>query len=294
VSLRALALDGVVKRAISHGGADGVRSEIDRRRREELPAPAPVPARVSARFSITETVVQGSRVVRLENPSRTRARAMVFVPGGGYAHPISASHWTTVARLARAAGIDAIVPLYEVAPGGDAERGHGLLAEVLAEAVARHGRGDVIVAGDSAGAGLALAALQRHPDRAAAAVLLNPWLDVQIGHPAASALEEWDAILRVDELREWGKAWAGGLSTSDPAVSPLRGTFGGLPPVHLITGGRDLLLPDALDAYRLLRAAGNNGTLTYAPDGNHGLGHMGSVTPESRRAHLAVVAALTA
>jgi acetyl esterase/lipase len=294
VSLRALALDGVLKRVIPHGGADGARSEIDRRRGEELPAPAPVPARVSAKFSITETVVQGSRVVRLENRSRTRARAMVFVPGGGYAHPISASHWTTIARLARAAGIDAIVPLYEVAPVGDAERGHGLMSEVLTEAVARYGSRDVIVTGDSAGAGLALAALQCHPDRAAAAVLLNPWLDVEIVHPAAIPLQEWDMILRVDELREWGKAWAGRLSTSDPAVSPLRGSFAGLPPVHLITGGRDVLLPDALDAYRLLRAAGNNGTLTYAPDGNHALGHMGSATPESRRAHLAVVAALTA
>lgn len=294
MSLRALALDGVLKRTSSHSGVNGVHAEVERRRREGSPAPAPVPARVSARFTITETVVEGSRVVRLENPSRARARAMVFVPGGGYAHPISASHWTTVARLARAAGIDAIVPLYEVAPAGDAERAHRLMSEVLTDAVARYGRGDVIVAGDSAGAGLALAVLQRQLGLAAAAVLLNPWLDVEIGHPAASVLEEWDVILRVDELRAWGKAWAGGLSTSDPAVSPLRGSFGGLPPVHLVTGGRDLLLPDSLDAYRLLRAAGNTGTLTYAPDANHAVGHMGPATSESGRAHRAVVAALTA
>ncbi|WP_181905837.1 alpha/beta hydrolase [Microbacterium bovistercoris] len=217
---------------------------------------------------------------------------MVFLPGGGYAQPISASHWRTVARLARAAGIDAIVPLYEVAPAGDAERAHRFVSEVLGQAVSEYGRGDVVLAGDSAGAGLALAVLQRHPDEAAAAVLLNPWLDVEISHPAAAVLEDWDVILRSDGLRKWGKAWAGSLSTSDPAVSPIHGRFDDLPPVHLITGARDLLMPDALDAHRLLRAAGNRGTLTYAPDANHAVGHLGSATPEGRRAQNAIVAVL--
>lgn len=293
MSIRALALDAVLKRIMRHGDGHAARQEIERRRRDGVPAPAPIPARVSSRFSVTETMVQGSRVVRLRNPSRRRAAAMVFLPGGGYAHPISASHWSTVARLSRAAGIDALVPLYEVAPIGDAERAHGFVSEVLSDATAEYGRDDVILAGDSAGAGLALSVLQRHPDEAAAAVLLNPWLDVEIGHPAASVLERWDTILDVDELREWGKAWAGALSTSDPRVSPLHGSFAGLPPVHLITGGRDLLLCDALEAHRLLRAAGNGGTLTYSPDGDHAVGHLGSVTPEGGRAQRAIVAALT-
>src|SRR6478735_7347868 len=145
MSVRALVLDGVLKRTISHGDSSGVRDEIARRRREGGPVASPVPARVASEFTVTETVVQGSRVVRLGNPARTRARTMIFLPGGGYAHPISASHWTTVARLARAAGIDAIVPLYEVAPAGDADRAHRFVREVLAAAVAEYGRGEVIL-----------------------------------------------------------------------------------------------------------------------------------------------------
>lgn len=293
MSLRALALDGVLKRVMRRRGSSAVSEEMERRRRSGVPAPALVPPRVSATFSVTETVVQGSRVVRLGNPACVRARALVFLPGGGYANPISPAHWTTVARLARAAGIDAIVPLYEVAPAGDAERAHRFMREVLAAAVEEYGRGEVILAGDSAGAGLALSVLQRHPGMAGSAVLLSPWLDVEVSHPAASVLEGWDVILRVDELREWGKVWAGPLPTSDPAVSPLRGSFDDLPPVHLITGGRDLLLPDALEAHRLLRAAGNRGTLTYAPDANHASGLMGPATPESKRAQKVIVSVLT-
>jgi acetyl esterase/lipase len=292
MSLRALALESVLKRVISHGADDSVRAEIERRRREGVPTPARVPARVSSRFSVTESLVRGSKVVRLADPARARPRAMIFLPGGGYAHPIRASHWAAIARLARRAGVDAIVPHYDVAPAGDADRAHRFVAAVLADAVAEYGREDVIIAGDSAGAGLALSVLQRHPHDVAAAVLLSPWLDVELAHPAASVLQEWDVILRVDELREWGRAWAGPLSTSDPAVSPLRGGFDGLPPVHLITGGRDLLMPDALEAYRFLRAAGNTGTLTYAPDGNHAVGLMGPTTPEAKRAERAIVAAL--
>lgn len=292
MSVRALVLDSVLKRAGAREESRSVADEIERRRREGAPRPAPVPARLSSRFVVTDTLVQGSKVVRLGNRSRTLPRAVVFLPGGAYAHPISSFHWTAIARLARAAGIDAIVPLYEIVPEGDASRAHRLVSEVLSTAVDEYGPHNVVLAGDSAGAGLALSVLQRDPHSVAAAVLISPWLDVDLAHPAAAVLEEWDAILHVDELRQWGAAWAGQLSTADPMVSPLRGRFEALPPVHVVTGGRDLLMSDALDVYRLLRRAGNSAALTYAPDGNHAVGLTGTATPEARRAQHAIVAAL--
>lgn len=293
MSVRALALDSILKRVFARGNGNAdVREEVARRRAGTHPVAAPVPQGVSRKFDVATSSEEDSPVVRLTHPGGQRRRAVVYLPGGGYAQPISAQHWAAIARFARAADIDAVVPCYEVAPVGDAERAHRLVAQTLARTITRYGHGEVLLAGDSAGAGLALSALQRHPDGVHAAVLLNPWLDVEIRHPAASVIEDWDVILHIDELRAWGKVWAGDLSTGDPAVSPLRGSFDGLPPVHIVTGGRDLLMPDAMDAHRLLAAAGNAGSLTYSPDGNHAVGLLGNTTPEGARAFAAIVRAL--
>ncbi|WP_082008178.1 alpha/beta hydrolase fold domain-containing protein [Microbacterium mangrovi] len=289
MSIRALAMDAIVKRVIARSGKQDVAAEIARRRADGPPAPAAVPASVAKRFGVSETRVAGSRVVTLRRRDARPGRALVFLAGGGYAHPISSSHWKAVAQVATAAGVDAVVPLYEVIPVGDATRAQAFVAEVLAETIAERGAGAVYLAGDSAGGGLALSVLQHHPEGVRAAILLSPWLDVELAHPAAAVLQTWDAILDPDELRRWGRAWAADLPTSDPAVSPLNGRFDALPPVHVVSGGRDLLLPQALDAYRLLQRAGNTGTFTYAPDANHAVGLSRSATPEAKRVHDEVV-----
>ncbi|MGN6160803.1 MAG: alpha/beta fold hydrolase [Marmoricola sp.] len=289
MSIRALAMDAIVKRVVAHGGTQDVADEVARRRAEGTPAPAAIPAAVQKRFHVSEAQVAGSTVVTLRHRGTPRGRAVVFLAGGGYALPISSAHWNAVAQFATAARIDAVVPLYEVAPVGDASRAHELVSHVLADTIAQRGAGEVYLVGDSAGGGLALSVLQRHPEGVRAAILLSPWLDVEFTHPAAEVLESWDAILDPAELRQWGRIWAADLPTSDSIVSPLRGRFEGLPPVHLVSGGRDLLLPQALDAYRLLREAGNTGGFTYAPDANHAVGLSRSATPEAKRVHDDVV-----
>ncbi|MFE6254752.1 alpha/beta hydrolase [Agromyces sp. NPDC057865] len=234
------------------------------------------------------STVQGCKVVTLRHRSPGHRRAFVFLPGGGYANPITASHWRPVSRLSRAAGVDAVVPLYRVSPEGTAEQALALLEEVLADLIAERGE-EVLLGGDSAGAGLALATAQRHPHGVRAVVLLNPWLDAALAHPATSAVAPWDVILDLRDLRQWAAVWADGLPTTDAMVSPMNGPCMGLPPVHILTGGRDAFLPDAFELHRRLVVAGNSGTLMYSPDGNHADGLISPATPEGRNAHDAVV-----
>lgn len=289
MSIRALAFDALVKRLIARSGVSDVSAEIARRRNEGQPEPAEVPAAIRKRFHVSEMRVAGSRVITLRRGNVPSERAAVFIAGGAYAHPIQMPHWRSYAQYAAAAEIDVVVPLYEVVPLGDAVRANEFVADVLENTIAQRGAGNVYLGGDSAGGGLALSVLQQHPDGVRAALLLSPWVDVELEHPAADVFDSWDVILEPGELREWGQAWAGELPTSDPAVSPIHGRLDGLPPVHVFTGGRDLLMPQALDVYRLLQQAGNAGSLVYAPDANHAVGVSGSVTPESRRVYDAVV-----
>lgn len=108
MSIRALAMDAIVKRVIACGGTQDVAVEIARRHAEGPPVPAAVPPSVVKRFRVSEERVAGSRVVTLRRRDATSGRALVFLAGGGYAHPIATAHWKAVARFAAAAGVDAV------------------------------------------------------------------------------------------------------------------------------------------------------------------------------------------
>jgi acetyl esterase/lipase len=108
------------------------------------------------------------------------------------------------------------------------------------------------IAGDSAGATLALATAQRlrnkHPslaDRLRSLVLISPVLDCGLDHPEVLRVEKDDPCLGIAGLQSLTAKLAGGFDIKDPLVSPLFGDIKGLPPVLLLSGTLDLLNADA-------------------------------------------------
>jgi acetyl esterase/lipase len=118
--------------------------------------------------------------------------------------------------------------------------------------------GPVIIAGDSAGAGLALAtalaARQRQIAAPAALVLFSPWTDLS----AASIPDDAprDVMLRADWLRACAAHYLAGEPATTALASPLLGDLSGLPPTLIQAGSDDLLCGQALRTYEALRAAG--------------------------------------
>src|SRR5690606_30955845 len=86
-----------------------------------------------------------------------------------------------------------------------------------------------------------------------------------------------------DQVVPMAAAWARDRELTDPLVSPLYGDVAGLPPVHVVQGGKDILAADALAFARDLARAGNAGKLLYEPGAFHV--YVGAWwTPEARRA----------
>ena len=83
---------------------------------------------------------------------------------------------------------------------------------VLAELSADAGPGSLIVSGDSAGGGLALALLlslrDEGQDLPAGAILLSPWLDLGRDRRAVPDLVRQDVILTPDWLEACARAYA--------------------------------------------------------------------------------------
>jgi acetyl esterase/lipase len=82
-------------------------------------------------------------------------------------------------------------------------------ADLLSGLIEGGGDGGTVLIGDSAGAGLALAAAQRLRDRTGAQpsriVLISPWLDLTMSHPDQAALEADDPVLARPGLLEAGR-----------------------------------------------------------------------------------------
>jgi acetyl esterase/lipase len=245
-------------------------AERARRRMERPEREAPPPRGLRRRHEVTERLVDGFPVWTVR-PRTASGTAAVYLHGGAYVSGIAPQHWSLIGRFADA-GVRVEVPLYGTAPAHTHRDAYPFLRRVWNELTGEVPGGPVL-AGDSAGGGLALGLAQDLvADDAvlpARLVLLSPWLDLTLGHPRLPEYERRDPWLARPGLLQAGRAWAGGDDPTAPRLSPANGPLAGLPPVQVFVGGREIGYPDAEDFARSAAAAGVDVHLTVAEGAVH-------------------------
>jgi acetyl esterase/lipase len=210
--------------------------------------PSEPPRGTMGRCVVTARSVGGFEVysVRPRTAKETGGGAVVYLHGGAYTNEIVEQQWGFVGHLARTVGCEVLVPVYGLAPAHHASEALELVSDLLTDLVAAGRR--CVLAGDSAGGGLALAAAQLAlPDTRRSIgglVLIAPWVDLTMANPAIDEIEPHDPWLTRAGLHPIARSWADGIPLDDPRVSPLHGDLGGLPPVEVWVGTRDIMLPD--------------------------------------------------
>lgn len=194
----------------------------------------------------------GVAVERAVPPTAAGAATLLYLHGGGFALGSARAYRGVAAQLAAAAGAVAVVPDYRLAPEHPYP---AALDDALAVYRALIDTGvapeDIVLAGDSAGGGLALALLvalrAHHLPQPAAAGLICPWLDLEVdvngGRPPGR-----DPLITAALIAEWATPYVGDAAPRDPGISPLHGDLGGLAPIVVHSAGDD---PLAVDAERL-------------------------------------------
>jgi acetyl esterase/lipase len=207
------------------------------RRRPDRPAAAPEP---SPGIAVSRTDDSGWPVVRLE--PRRSSGTVVALHGGGYLFGPESQHWALWRRIAAASGRAVVVPLYRRAPEGTAAETVPHVAAIVRRLAAQ---GPVALLGDSAGAGMALAAAQLLAvDGLRPPLLLSaPWLDGGVTDPWTTPRDPW---LAAPGLRHAADLYRGDLPIDHPFVSPLLGDLRGLGPIVAASGTRDVLHRDTL------------------------------------------------
>ena len=206
--------------------------------------------RLRKRFAFRVEMRGEDRLFRLARKQQAGPLKMLYLHGGAYVFPVQTLQWAIAAGLLDRVGGEVVAPLYPLAPEHGFRDGLAAAERSYDDLVREAGASNVVIFGDSAGGGLALALAQRLRDTGrplpSSIVLFSPWLDVSVSGDDQPALEARDPVLTIDFLRMAGRMWAGDVPTDDPRVSPLFGTHYGLPPTLVFSGTRDVLDSDAL------------------------------------------------
>jgi acetyl esterase/lipase len=209
--------------------------------------------------------------------------------GGGYVIGSINTHRAMIARIARASNARALAIDYRLAPEhpfpaavDDATAAYKWL---LAEG---YEPGKIVIAGDSAGGGLTLAALVALRDSGvpmpAGAVPISPWTDLEGTGESVRSRAAKDPMVTPGNLAESAKQYYGAHDPRDPLVSPLHANFRGLPPMLIHVGDAEILLDDATRVAERAKLAGVKVELEVWDDMIHVWHVFAKLLPEGQQA----------
>jgi epsilon-lactone hydrolase len=148
----------------------------------------------------------------LDAPGADAGRVLLFLHGGGYELGSLRSDGELAARLGRASGMRVLFPEYRLAPEHPfpAAIDDALAAWRWLRAGQDLSAGSMVVAGDSAGGGLAIALLVATRDAGealpAAAVLMSPTVDLTSSGASMTERADQDPISTPAMLRQFLRA----------------------------------------------------------------------------------------
>jgi len=261
-----------------------------------LPALLPAGTRVAsfaATGSLGNVLLQGDWLQR-----KSARRALLYLHGGGYIAGVTRTYHSVCGKLAKELDADVYLPDYRLAPE------HPFPAAVddalvAYELVLSHGWSpeQVMVAGDSAGGGLALALLLRLRDEGkplpASAAVFSPFADMTATARSHSYNDSSDAMLSEHMLSVAEDIYVRDADDlRHPYASPVYGDFSGLPPLLVTVSENECLRDDAHEVVARARAAGVPVQFLSRPDLLHVWPIFWPVLPEAREDIARVIAFL--
>jgi len=174
---------------------------------------------------------------------------ILYFHGGSYVAEATKQHWEFIEQIVNDTGATVILPDYPLTPKYNYKDVFKMVVPFYKEVIDNIDSNDLIIMGDSAGAGLGLALEERVGEEnlpmPAKTILISPWLDVRLTNPAIEEVEKNDKQLNKETLKLAGIAYAGDDGINSYLVNPIEGDLSKLKNVTILTGTYDILNPDA-------------------------------------------------
>lgn len=217
-----------------------------------------------------------------------KERVLLYIHGGGYVIGSPHTHRALAGKIAKGISADCLLIDYRKAPENpypaaldDAYYAYTCLLKkgYLPE--------NIVIVGDSAGGGLAIALqlelMDFHKELPLCCALLSPYLDLTGTGKSVEHNAKNDRFLDVFEMRRWAEWYAGDHDLEDPLLSPLYGDLHGLPPILVQASESEVLYNDSTRFVE--RAKKHNVQIEFQTW--HGLihwWHMFGTMPEAKEA----------
>jgi epsilon-lactone hydrolase len=229
----------------------------------------------------------GGEVIAARRTADT-APVVLYLHGGGFIACSPETHRMLSASLAQRLGAVLYVPSYRLAPEhpfpaalDDALAAYEFLLEDAGVAPHR-----LVLAGDSAGGGLAMSLALALRDRGlpqpSGIVTFSPWVDLAVTGASLDENTDRCAMFAGDTIRNAARFYVGASDPRNPMISPLYGDFTGVAPMLVHASMDEVLRDDAVRVAERARSAGVPVTLRLWPRVPHVWQFFGMMLPEAR------------
>lgn len=215
-------------------------------------------------------------------------KAVIFLHGGSYCIGSAAAYRPFIAGLAEKIKLPVLSIEYRLAPEhpfpaalNDVKSVYEGLLNVGLDA------DDMVLLGDSAGGGLALATTMYFRDNQIAMpkaiALLSPWTDLTMSSDSCVQKAAIDPINSYDFDKMCAKDYAGSESLTNWLVSPLYGDYTDVPPVFIHSGTEDIDRDDSIRTAAKAKEAGVDVTFKLWEGMFHDFTVFYKLTPEGKQ-----------
>ena len=221
-------------------------------------------------------------------PQKPESEAVVlYLHGGGYFACSPKLYRPITGGFARR-GLRVFAPAYRLAPEHPFPAAIEDALAVYSALLANYDPAQIILAGDSAGGGLALSLLLAARSSAlplpAGAILFSPWTDLAVTGASIQGNAKRESLLVGARIKEAAALYLADTPPETPLASPLYGDLGHLPPVFIQASDREILLDDSVRLAERIKAAGGVAQLQVWPNMPHVWQFGQSFLPEARAA----------
>jgi len=219
---------------------------------------------------------------------------VLYLHGGGYLFGSPKTHRQVLIAMSKAFQAPAYGLDYRLAPEHPFPAAVEDAAKAYQWLLTRHPEADIVLAGDSAGAGLAIATAVGVRDAGfklpKAIVAFSPYSDLAVTGASVEANAKSCAMFTPRGIREAAAMYLAGADARDPRASPLYANLAGLPPMLLFASRHETLRDDTLRLAERAAAAGVKVQLIVRDRLPHVWPVFVTLLPEARDAFATVTA----
>lgn len=218
-------------------------------------------------YSLNEVDIKGIKAAWIESLNSIKNKGVIiYLHGGCYIYGNINNYCTIPVQISNTTGLKVLSVNYSLAPENPFPKAIEDVQNIYEYLIEEGYTSDqIVIVGDSAGGGLALATVIKlrylKADLPAALGLFSPWVDLTLKGDTIETLKDFDNVLSKRQLEGAAKIYAEKQELTNPLISPVFADLKNCPPMMILAGGREILLSDSINLAR--KATLDNTTVNF-------------------------------